>query len=422
MNYTLEELEKTWNFYDNVAKEIIDDAVNISFKFIDNEMIKTYEDYIDKNNFEEDYDFNIFELMSDKFYRENFHSYIIAKLFENEIILKKFLEFIKVDETVYINDGYDIIPEYSIKHDIKNGRIDILIKSNDKENNEDEENENKEKPHCIIIENKLHGAKDEESQLRRYYEACKEYFEVDKIVYLLPNLDKKNKPDKQSKEGILEEELIKTIVGYDGNGKDFYTVLNDSLEEVKNNSNIEWHLLLKHYLKILRLTGETKMDALTEKFYNKIKTEPEEYKKIQLIATMYNDLIKTRINNLASEFSGYNEKDKYFRRDFPSEKRGINYTIGIDVDDNNSYLCLYSREEDTANDDNPKSIKYLEQDVKDIEAWLKKHKLFDGFYFDDWSRWWKDFKFPEDEKALYEFAKKLIECLEKDVELIYSGK
>ena len=418
MNYTLKELEKTWNFYDNAAKEIIDDAVNISFKFIDNEMIKTYEDYIEKNNFQEDYDFNIFELMSDKFYRENFHSYIIAQLFKNEIILKKFLEFIKVDETVYLNDGYDAVPEYYIKHEIKNGRIDILIKSNDKENNEDEENENKEKSHCIIIENKLHGAKDEERQLRRYYEACKEDFEVDKIVYL-PNLDKKNEPDEQSKEGIPKE-LIETIVGYDGNGKDFYTVLNDSLEEVK--SNIEWHLLLKHYLKILRLTGETKMDALTEKFYNKIKTEPEEYKKIQLIANMYNDLIKTRINNLASEFSGDNYKDKCFKRDFPSEKRGINYTIGIDVDDNNSYLYLYSREEDTANDDNPKSIKKLEQDVKDIEAWLKKHKLFDGFYFDDWSRWWKDFKFPEDEKALYDFTDKLIKCLEEDVESIYSGK
>ena len=353
MNYTIEELEKTWNFYDNASKEIIDDAVNISFKFIDNKMIKTYEDYIEKNNFQENYDFNIFELMSDKFYRENFHSYIIAQLFKSDIILKKFLGFIKVDETVYINDGYDIIPEYSIKHEIKNGRIDILIKSNDKENNEDEEN--KEKPHCIIIENKLHGAKDEESQLRRYYEACIKDFEVDKIVYLLPNLDKKNKPDEQSKEGIPKE-LIETIVGYNGENNDFYAVLNDSLEEVKNNSNIEWHLLLKHYLKILRLTGETKMDALTEKFYEKIKTEPEEYKKIQLIATMYNDLIKTRLNSLKEEFKGEYEQ-YWFSKDFYSKRRGIEYRIVIDVYDVSSWLSLFSREEDTATDDNPKSTK-----------------------------------------------------------------
>ena len=416
MNYTLEELEKTWNFYDNSAKEIIDNAVDVSFKFINEDMLQRYEEYIENNNFEDNDDFNIFELMSDKFYRENFHSYIIAQLFKSEIILKKFLKFIEVDEIVYINNGYDVIPEYPIKHEIKDGRVDILIKSNDKENNEDEEN--KEKPHCIIIENKLHGAKDEERQLYRYFIACSEKFEVDKIVYL-PNLDKNNDPDEQSKEGIPKE-LIKIIVGYNGKNKDFHAILNDSLEEVK--SNIEWHLLLKHYLKILRLTGETKMDALTEKFYDKIKSEPEEYKKIQLIATMYNDLIKTRLNSLKEEFKG-EYKQYWFIKDFYSKRRGINYTIVIDVYADSSYLSLSSREEETANEDNPKSKKKWEQDNKDIEAWLKKHNLFDGFYFDDDWRWYKGFKFPEEENKLYEFAKKLIECLEEDVESIYnSGK
>lgn len=416
MNYTLEELEKTWNFYDNSAKEIIDNAVDVSFKFIDEDMLQKYEEYIENNNFEDNDDFNIFELMSDKFYRENFHSYIIAQLLKSEIILKNFLKFIEVNEIVYINNGYDVIPEYPIKHEIKDGRIDILIKSNDKENNEDEEN--KEKPHCIIIENKLHGAKDEESQLRRYYEACIKDFEVDKIVYLSP---KKNKPDEQSKEGIPKE-LIETIIGYNGENKDFHAVLNYSLEEVK--SNIEWHLLLKHYLKILRLTGETKMDALTEKFYDNIKAKPEEYKKIQLIATMYNDLIKTRLNSLKEEFKG-EYKQYWFIKDFYSKRRGINYTIVIDVYADSSYLSLFSREEKTANEDNPKSKKKREQDNKDIEAWLKKHKLFEGFDNggDYLARWYKGFKFPEEENKLYEFAKKLIECLEEDVESISnSGK
>lgn len=412
MNYTLKELEKTWNFYDNSAKEIIDSAVDVSFKFIDGKMLKQYEEYIENNNFEDNDDFNIFELMSDKFYRENFHSYIIAQLLKSEIILKNFLKFIEVNEIVYINNGYDVIPEYPIKHEIKDGRIDILIKSNDKE-----------KPHCIIIENKLHGAKDEERQLYRYFIACSEKFEVDKIVYLLPNLDKKNKPDEQSKEGIPKE-LIETIIGYNGENKDFHAVLNDSLEEVKSNSNIEWYLLLKHYLKILRLTGETKMDALTEKFYNKIKAEPEEYKKIQLIATMYNDLIKTRLNSLKEEFKG-EYKQYWFIKDFYSKRRGINYTIVIDVYADSSYLSLFSREEETVNEDNPKSKKKWEQDNKDIEAWLKKHKLFEGFDNggDYLARWYKGFKFPEEENKLYEFAKKLIECLEEDVESIYnSGK
>lgn len=422
MNYTIEELKNTWDFYDNAAKEIIDNAVNISFKFIDEEMIKDYNEYIEKNNFEEDYDFNIFELMSDSFYKENFHSYIIAQLLNNETILKNFLKFIEVDEvdeSVYFNKGYEVIPEYFIKNEIKNGRIDILIKSNDKENNEDKEDKNKEKPHCIIIENKLNGAKDEERQLFRYYNSCSENFEVDKIVYISPNSSKKS--DEQSKEGIPKE-LIKPIIGYDGENEDFHTILNDSFEEVKSNSNMEWHLLLKHYLKILRQTGETRMDALTEKFYNKIKAEPQEYKKIKLIATMYNDLIKTRLNNLAEEFNGENYKNEYFWIYFWGEKRKIDYCLEIHMDKDKDYsrLMLFSSEENNKDNDKKSKDKW-EHDNNDIEAWLKKHKLYEGFYFNG-DRWTKEFKFPEEEDKLYEFTKKLIKLLEEDIDSIYSGK
>ena len=396
-NYNIEELKKTWDFYDNESKEIIENAFSITSKFIDEDMLKRYREYIDKNNFEENYPFNIFELISDIYYRENFHSDIIAKLFENEIVLKNFLDFIGVDKSKYEN----------CEVEREESKIDILIKT---------------EKNCIIVENKLNWAKDMPEQLFRYYNECKnnKKLEVDKIVYLSPNSWKQ--PEEQSIKEIPKE-LIKTIIGYDGENNDFYTmVLQKSLEEMNNKEPKEWRLLLEHYLKILRQTGETKMDKLTKEFYDKIVNDGKEYEKIELIATMYNDLTKTRINNLISTFSGENYNNECFYRDFYSEKRGLNYAIDIYANDYKySYLQLFSREEETATDDNPKSTKKWEQDNKDIENWLKKHKLFDGFYFGDW-RWTKDFKFPEDEKALYEFAKKLIECLEKDIESIYSGK
>ena len=396
-NYNIEELKKTWDFYDNESKEIIENAFSITSKFIDEDMLKRYREYIDKNNFEENYPFNIFELISDIYYRENFHSDIIAQLLRNEIILKNFLDFIGVDKSKYEN----------CEVEREESKIDILIKT---------------EKNCIIVENKLNWAGDMPEQLFRYYNECKnnKKLEVDKIVYLSPNSWKQ--PEEQSIKEIPKE-LIKIIIGYDGENNDFYTmVLQKSLEEMNNKEPKEWRLLLEHYLKILRQTGETKMDKLTKEFYDKIVNDSKEYEKIELIATMYNDLIKTRINNLASTFSGENYNNECFYRDFYSEKRGLNYAIDIYANDYKySYLQLFSREEGTATDDNPKSTKKWEQDNKDIEAWLKKHKLFDGFYFDDW-RWTKDFKFPEEEKALYEFAKKLIECLQKDIESIYSGK
>ena len=394
-NYNIEELKKIWDFYDNRAKEIIENAFEITSKLIDNGTLQRYREYIKKNNFEENYPFNIFELISDIYYRENFHSDIIAQLFKNEIILKNFLKFIGVDESAYKNAEVER----------EESKIDILIKT---------------EKNCIIVENKLNWAKDMPEQLFRYYSECKnnKKLEVDKIVYLSPNSSKT--PEDYSVKGIPKE-LIKTIIGYDGENEDFYTmVLEKSLKEMNNNEPKEWLLLLEHYLKILRLTGETKMDKLTKEFYDKIVNDGKEYEKIELIATMYNDLIKTRINNLAEQFGGENYKNECFFRDFHSEKRGISYAIDIYMDNNYSWLQLFSREENEV-DNNPKSRKKWEQDNKDIEAWLKKHKLFDGFYFDDW-RWTKEFKFPEEEKALYEFAKKLIECLEKDVESIHSGK
>ena len=401
-NYNIEELKKTWDFYDNRAKEIIENAFEITSKFIDSDMLQRYKEYIKKNNFEENYPFNIFELISDIYYRENFHSDIIAQLLRNEVILKNFLKFIGVDESAY--KSYEVSREEN--------KIDILIKT---------------EKNCIIVENKLNWAKDMPEQLFRYYNECKnnKKLEVDKIVYLSPNSSKKPEDDSVKE---IPKELIKIIIGYDGESEDFYTmVLEKSLKEMNNNEPKEWLLLLEHYLKILRQTGETKMDKLTKEFYDKIVNDGKEYEKIELIATMYNDLIKTRINNLASEFSGENYNNECFYRDFYSEKRGLSYAIDIYIYNDKSLLFLFSREEGTATEDNPKSTKKWEQDNKDIEAWLKKHKLLSEFRLPEegdntWWRFMKEFKFPNDEKALYEFAKKLIECLEKDIESIYSGK
>ena len=392
-NYNIEELKKTWDFYDNESKEIIENAFSITSKFIDEDMLKRYREYIDKNNFEENYPFNIFELISDIYYRENFHSDIIAQLLRNEIILKNFLDFIGVDKSKYEN--YEVEREES--------KIDILIKT---------------EKNCIIVENKLNWAGDMPEQLFRYYNECKnnKKLEVDKIVYLSPNSLKQ--PEEQSIKEIPKE-LIKIIIGYDGENNDFYTmVLQKSLEEMNNKESKEWLLLLEHYLKILRQTGVTKMDTLTKKFYEKIKEEPQEYEKIKLIVDMYNNLTTTRANSLISKFINGkiwgNPPFVYF--DFYIKDKRKNYAINIFVNKYDySNLYLYSRENDREK---------FEKDNKDIEAWLKKHNLFEGFEKDEtwYNEWNKNFKFPEEENELYEFTKKLIECLEKDVESIYSGK
>nr|WP_269769180.1 PD-(D/E)XK nuclease family protein [Brachyspira murdochii] len=333
--------------------------------------------------------------MSDTYYKENFHSDIIAKLLEHETVLKHFLDFINIDASKYLNNDYSVVRE-------KN-KIDILIKTDTDTN-------------CIIIENKLRWAKDMNEQLSRYYNNCLENnLEVDKIVYLSPDILKQ--PTSQSIKDIPKEK-IKIIYGYDGEDEDFYTkVIENSLNDfIEKNEAKEWILLADHYLKILRETGVSKMDKLTQDFYNEIINNTDEYEKIKLIVDMYNNLIVTRINNLVSKFQGDNYKNCFYR-DFESKKRGLNYAIDIYIYNDYSCFNLFSRGETTG--DNQKLIKKWEQDNKDIEAWLKKHNLFDDtFYFND--RWKKEFKFPQQEKELYDFTEKVIRLLEEDVESICS--
>ncbi|WP_101503076.1 PD-(D/E)XK nuclease family protein, partial [Brachyspira pilosicoli] len=301
---------------------------------------------------------------------------------------------IDVDASKYLNNDYSVVREEN--------NIDILIKTD---------------TNCIIIENKLRWAKDMKEQLSRYYHYCFENnLQVDKIIYLSPNTLKQPTPQSI---GNIPKDKIEIIYGYDGEDEDFYTkVIENSLNDfIENNEAKEWILLAEHYLKILRETGVTKMDKLTQDFYNEIINNTDEYEKIKLIADMYNNLIATRINNLVSRFKGDNWKNECFYKDFESKKRGLNYAIDIYLDNDYYWFNLFSRGEDTGDD--PKLIKKWEQDNKDIEAWLKKHNLFDDtFYFD--GRWSKEFKFPQQEKELYEFTKKVIELLEKDVESICS--
>lgn len=397
-NFNIEELKNIWDFYDNKAKEIVKNAFDIIPKFIDEETLQKYRDYIEKNKNEEDYPFNIFELISDQYYKENFHSDIIAKLLENEIVRENFLKFIGVESEEYSN----------CEVNREENKIDILIKS---------------EKNCIIIENKLNWACDMHEQLSRYYNECKNNkdLKVDKVVYLSPNSAKK--PEEHSIKDIPEE-LIKTIYGYDGENEDFYTmVLEKSLEEMNNKEpkpEKEWLLLLQHYKKILKQKGVTKMDKLTKEFYEKILEDDKEYEKIKAIADMYNNLITTRIKNLVSKFGGANCANQCFYKEFHHKNRVENYVIDIYIDPENSNLFLFSRSE--RNRENPELVKIWEQDNKDIEAWLKKHELFDSFEFcSNPSRWMRNFKFPAEEKALDDFTEKLIKCLEKDIESIYSG-
>ena len=370
---------------------------------LEKENIERYKDILKKQG--DKLDFNIFDIITDKWKKENFHSEILKFLLENyEEFFNNFLDLIKIKNK----------EEYS-NAEITNeeAKIDILIKSEKK---------------AIIVENKINWAKDMPEQLFRYYNECKysKGLEVDRIVYLSPNSSKEPADDSVKE---IPKELIKTIVGFDGSKNDLVSCLEKSrdklkenLEKTKNNLDSEDFnklFFINHYIEILKRTGVGDMSEVELNFFKEViekyKTDKDIFKKIKYIGEMYNSLTLIRVNNLINKFNGKNWCNKCCYIQFPSEKSGSNYGINI-YSDNYQYslLQLFSYENS-------------EQDMKDIKTWLKKHKLFEGFYFhnegDEPKRWTKEFKFPEEENALYDFTDKLIKCLEEDVESIYnSGK
>ena len=119
-------------------------------------------------------DFNIFTLISDIYYRENYHSDILKAFLEYKdvrsnkyVLLEAFINMIGASRKNVCLTDYK-----SPKIEREHHNIDILIKDGTSK-------------HCIIIENKFNNAQDMVRQLPKYYDAMtNDGFTVDAVVYL----------------------------------------------------------------------------------------------------------------------------------------------------------------------------------------------------------------------------------------------
>lgn len=280
---------------------------------LEKENIERYKDILKKQD--KKLDFNIFDIITDKWKKENFHSEILKFLLENyEVFFNNFLELINIkDKKEYLNA--EITNEEA--------RIDILIKSEKK---------------AIIVENKINWAPDQIEQLARYYEKIKnghngeQEREVEKIVYITPSNNKE--PDEQTfgkdekiKKEIKDKDRFTPITGFYGSKNDLVSCLEKSrdklkenLEKTKNNLDSEDFnklFFINHYIEILKRTGVGDMSEVELKFFKEViekyKTDKDIFKKIKYIGEMYNNLLEIKnkyiLENIKAEDWGYNKKD-----------------------------------------------------------------------------------------------------------------
>lgn len=122
--------------------------------------------------------YNIFSLSSRNVQLEDFHNDILHSLLDpaglhkkGNTFLRLFITFLKDKHNVEIEEKE--FSSASIKKNFgdKDSKIDVLIA--------DEESKS-----AIIIENKINDAVDQDKQLTRYYDYCKDTYTVKAIIYL----------------------------------------------------------------------------------------------------------------------------------------------------------------------------------------------------------------------------------------------
>lgn len=214
-----------------------------------NEISKSY---TERKNKTLNIGFNIFTLITDYYYRENFHSDIIKIILELENFktLPLFIEM--------LNQNFK---ENNIKKsDFSNPqifrekeRIDILITDDYSKK-------------AIIIENKINNAGDTERQLPKYFEKISTEYEVVAIVYLTLTLSKTPHKLDWTDEEIENINKILTIIP--SISKTSINLLDNFLNpSILIVNSIDENSVVRQYSKLIKYLNHNTMDSVSlEKF------------------------------------------------------------------------------------------------------------------------------------------------------------
>ncbi len=224
--------------------------------------------------------FNVFNVISDKYYLENFHSDIIRFFLDSQeshgegnLYARLFVEMLN-------KAGCDIDAEaYSDASAVreKEKRIDILLSS-------------ERTGRAIIIENKINNAPDTARQLPRYLEYASVSHKIDAIVYL--PAERSKTPDMNDWTGDDKARvlpLLRIIPAFDRAGS--VNLVDDWLAPAEAaTSDADVRSVIGQYSRLIRKLNSKAMDAvIMEKFYNELKNE-EDLKVALSVRNMLNDL------------------------------------------------------------------------------------------------------------------------------------
>lgn len=348
-------------------------------------------DYQEANNEKLEDNMNVFKMVSEHYYYENFHSDILRfflcpdeKHKEGTVFLFAFID--------YLNTSFKdkiFIPKHNYESAIverEQGRIDIRIKSDATK-------------HCVIIENKMNNASDMERQLPRYYDAMVgNGYTVDAIVYL--PLDVNKRPDQLSwnetdKQHVLP--LLCVLPAYQKTG--ISLVDGWILPCIQKTRNIDCISVLRQYAELIKqLNKDIMNDIILGKFYQFLKDEKEniDINTVQSVQNFTNDLPAYMAKRLLDHYRqgdetkrdyeawNWHQAPQHFGIIFHSEN--VWYKVDVWSSISGYSILVFGQEKITNNR---------------LIDWAEGMKSLDGFNVNEKGEYQKiDFSFYDEEKVI----------------------
>ena len=223
-------------------------------------------EYNEAKNSQPENPFNVFRMVSDQYYRENFHSDII-KVFldpsenhnEGNVFLYAFIDFINDnfgDKVCISKQDYS-----SAKVEREQGKIDIRVSSEASK-------------HCIVIENKMYNAVDMQRQLPRYYDFMTGLgYTVDAIIYL--PLDANKRPDQSTWTETDKQHVLPLLCPVPAYQKKGMNLVSGWLEPCTlKTKNLDCVSVLRQYSELIKILSNNIMDnVILNKFYQSLISE-----------------------------------------------------------------------------------------------------------------------------------------------------
>ena len=351
----------------------------------------------------EDEMINIFKVISDTYYKENFHSDILAFLLmpyrspeRSFPYLSEFISYLKKHFSIEIDPSNYKTFEVSRESD----RIDVLVFGKSGKANVS---------HSIIIENKINNAADMDDQLPRYVRKVQERSQVDAIIYLTKN-ELKN-PDESKWTSVRPEEFrqkVTVIRACTGKKNDLIRGWLSRIPEDSTDSR--YRLIVEQYVKTIQHLGGLLMPYENiQQFYEFIK-EGKNFETAQTLSKYIQELIRYRSNLVYEKFLGESQKDDCPFAHFSVEPNyGFPYFQGLKVLPKEDIKLLLIPEEARYN------IEFYNQAVDKgnkplVDVILKRIERPKDFEIDG-ERYVKYFDFPKDEKRFFGYVKDFLKAV-----------